>query len=349
LRLIDEKVLSCGIARSEKRTYWVDDEGVWDSAADDRGEPVGKPKLVRRHGLRLAPEYVYYLSADGDVWRALHKSAARSTIRGRVPMPKLLPWKGPTLPHGESAVTMFMFGYWGWGSETKLLLELTAAVERDRGFGPPCFVDVRISRSVRAAGFRERAFEELAGPDRYRWMPALGNKRVAEHESGIAIADPHAAEKLLDLALERARRDQRLIFFCACEFPGSSQAPLCHRRVVGDLLLAVAKRRRVPLRLGEWPGGPPVDIDVEVPLDDLFKLRDTTTALKTDLPPEALAAMPWGSRVTARSGEFGYPFVSGPARVSRGRLVLAKLLFGVENLAKAWGEDDRELGLGWPE
>jgi len=47
-----------------------------------------------------------------------------------------------------------------------------------RGFQPPIFVDIRIRRSVRAAGFTGSAFERLVGQDRHRWMKSLGNKFI---------------------------------------------------------------------------------------------------------------------------------------------------------------------------
>ncbi len=45
------------------------------------------------------------------------------------------------------------------------------ADRKARGFEAPMFVDLRVSRSVRAAGFNSKAFEELAGPERHVWMP----------------------------------------------------------------------------------------------------------------------------------------------------------------------------------
>ena len=43
------------------------------------------------------------------------------------------------------------------------LVEAVDAVETSRGFQPPIFVDIRIRRSVRAAGFTGPAFEKLLG------------------------------------------------------------------------------------------------------------------------------------------------------------------------------------------
>lgn len=346
VRAIDERVLERDVARAEDKIYWVDDEGVWECEADEDRQPVGEPVCLFKHGLELDPAYIYYVGGYGDIRRSLRKKPSVQPLH--LPVPSLPSWRASTNADGRRAVEIFTFGYWGWGSETTRLLELTAAVERERGFEAPCFVDLRVSRSVRAEGFRERSFEQLAGPDRYRWMPELGNKRVADHGEGIEIVDPRAAETLLDLAIERGARRQRVIMFCACEWPGTSADPGCHRRVVADLLIAAGKRRSVPVVAGEWPGGAPLDIEAEVSVDELFRLRDSATTLKTDLPDTVLAGLPWGSRVTARAGEYGYTFVSGPARMSRGRLVLPKLAWGGEDLAKWWRELDLECGVAWP-
>ena len=59
------------------------------------------------------------------------------------------------------ATTVFSWGYFGWGNATGQLVRAADAVERDRGFGSPVFVDIRIRRSVRAVGFNGSAFEEL--------------------------------------------------------------------------------------------------------------------------------------------------------------------------------------------
>jgi hypothetical protein len=95
-------------------------------------------------------------------------------------------------------------GYYGWGNHTPELVEAVDAVETSRGFQPPIFVDIRIRRSVRAAGFTGPAFERLLGQDRHRWMKALGN-RFIETKTGphIQIADPAAADELLDLSIEK--------------------------------------------------------------------------------------------------------------------------------------------------
>jgi len=80
-------------------------------------------------------------------------------------------------------------------------------------------------KNVRAEGFRGDAFERLVPRGRYRWFPRLGNAHIATGERGVEIADPFSSRILLEEALEYAKRNRRVIFFCACEFP----CP-CHRQ-----------------------------------------------------------------------------------------------------------------------
>lgn len=118
------------------------------------------------------------------------------------------------------ATTLFTWGYYGWGNHTPQLVKAVDAVEASRGFQPPVFVDIRIRRAVRAKGFQGSKFEELLGQDRYRWMKSLGNEQIVKKSGpAIQIADPSAAEELLDLALEMAKQKRRLLFFCSCIYP----------------------------------------------------------------------------------------------------------------------------------
>ena len=114
------------------------------------------------------------------------------------------------------SVTLFSWGYYGWGNYTNQLVEAADAVEAKRGFNPPVFVDVRISRMVRAPGLREKVFEKLLGPERYRWMKSLGNKAIEDDTlDSMQIAEPKAVKDLLDLAVhETNENNRRLIFFC---------------------------------------------------------------------------------------------------------------------------------------
>src|SRR5579862_7440579 len=105
---------------------------------------------------------------------------------------------------------IFSWGYWGWGTTAADFLRAADAVEASRGYAPPLFVDIRIGRDVRAIGFRAMAFEALVTPERYRWMPSLGNRLASDQHGRVEITDPSKAGELLDVALECERRGQRV-------------------------------------------------------------------------------------------------------------------------------------------
>jgi hypothetical protein len=139
-------------------------------------------------------------------------------------------------------LTLFTFGYWGWGSSTHELIRAIDSAGRKKGFSPPVFFDIRLKRSVRAEGFRDDAFERLLPKGRYHWFPSLGNINIATTEGGIKIKEPHSGRLLFEEALKCAKEKRSIIFFCACEFPR-----FCHRHVVANLLEAVRPRSSVTL------------------------------------------------------------------------------------------------------
>lgn len=215
-------------------------------------------------------------------------------------------------------LTVFKGGYWGWGNSTAQLQKLTAAIERRRGFRPPVFVDIRVRRSVRAVGFNGAAFEGVVGRNRYRWMQDLGNQSIVDGGSRIRIRRPAAAEELLDLAVEAARRGQRIIYFCSCDLPCD-----CHRTTVARLLIAAARRRKRAVEVIEWPGGEPSEntYQLTVAPETLRKFRKSLSGLK--LPANAdlreLVALPVGTIVCASaSGEPPVAFAAAPAMPSDG-------------------------------
>ena len=55
-------------------------------------------------------------------------------------------------------LTMFSWGYEGWGNATRQLVRSFDLAEAYRRHTPPIFVDIRMSRSVRAVGFRDHTF-----------------------------------------------------------------------------------------------------------------------------------------------------------------------------------------------
>src|SRR5688572_1920818 len=141
--------------------------------------------------------------------------------------------------HSMEPLTLFTWGYWGWGTATDRLIHAVDAVEASRGYQPPLFVDIRLSRSVRAPGFNGRAFEQALGTTRYRWLEALGNLAI-QKGGEMRIKDPAAAETLLDIAEASNQTRQRILFFCSCEFPRVEGPECCHRVVVARLVLEAA-------------------------------------------------------------------------------------------------------------
>jgi hypothetical protein len=49
-------------------------------------------------------------------------------------------------------ITLFSWGYWGWGNATEQLVESANLAEKKRGLKPPVFVDIRRKRQGRAKG-----------------------------------------------------------------------------------------------------------------------------------------------------------------------------------------------------
>jgi hypothetical protein len=219
-------------------------------------------------------------------------------------------------------VTVFSWGFWGWGTATRQLIAAVDAAEGRRGFEPPTFVDIRLRRSGRAPGFRSGAFERLLGRRRYRWMPTLGNSNIGTRKAA-RIACPAAAEHLLDTALDAAERESRLIFFCACESPWKSD---CHRHIVAGLLRRVARRRRVGVQVEEWPGGQPSASRRALRVSPATLLAIDRGARAIPLAfsraPRQWVGVPWGTLVVLHTGKDELPVAVGPAAYRAGRWVL---------------------------
>jgi hypothetical protein len=218
-------------------------------------------------------------------------------------------------------LTIFSWGYAGWGYATGELVPTVDTIEAGRGYQPPCFIDIRASRNVRAAGFRDSAFANLLGNERHLWMPTLGLRAGGQP---IAIDNPAAVQDLLALALERARTRQRVIFFCGCPYPRCEGKRACHRDLVSVLLLRAARALGRRLRVVEWPGGKPGHIDREVS-ETLFRAlgRDTwSVPLTGPFDRAAMAGLPHGSVVTVHTGTEYKHLVCGPAQVTAGEWFL---------------------------
>jgi hypothetical protein len=208
-------------------------------------------------------------------------------------------------------LTIFSWGYWGWGSSAAQFVKAADAVEAARGYEPPLFVDVRLQRSVRAANFNGSTFKELVGEKRYRWMNKLGNMAIADRSlKKLTIKDPHEAETLLDLALECEKENRRLLFFCACPVPKE-----CHRYEVGRLILKAAKRRGINAEVVEWPGGEPQDLQERCSEDILKRMQKGVQMFPLSAEPDLVkyGGLPWGSVVEVTGGSERLSFISGPA------------------------------------
>lgn len=215
-------------------------------------------------------------------------------------------------------ITVFSWGYWGWGSSTMEFVRRVDAIEKSRGKRTPLFADIRLSRSVRAAGFRDDEFARTAGKSRYTWFRKLGNLNVATGRTGSKIADPSAIADLLDLVRNAHQEKRRVIFFCACEQPSA-----CHRAKVANMLLKFSEKEGRRLSVAEWPGGSPVSVELRVPARVVRSMLDGGERLPLDnLSPAAATkwmSIPWGSPIELKAETESVAVLAGPAKFSGGR------------------------------
>ncbi len=191
-------------------------------------------------------------------------------------------------------LTAFSWGYWGWGNAAERFAAAVDACEAERGFRPPLFVDVRYHRAGRAKKFHGDAFAGIVGAGRYEWMKELGNQSVSDGGSGFRIAQPAAAEDLLDLVEAAEAQDRRVLFFCGCQYAAKEGKDRCHRRPVARLLLKAAALRKRPLTVVDWPGDRPQRLSWKASADELRRVRKGQKSLlvRRRLPLPALGALP---------------------------------------------------------
>jgi hypothetical protein len=208
-------------------------------------------------------------------------------------------------------LTLFTWGYWGWGNATSEFVRAADTMERERGFKPLIFVDIRFRRTVRAKGFSGSAFEKLLAKPRYYWLQRLGNQSIGTGEKKIRIVDPSAAKELLRLAVDARTGGRRLLFFCACEYPR-----WCHRNTVTNLVLRQAMKEGRHVRIVEWPGGPPIQETVEVAAPVLRAMLRGRKSVPLGKATKLgrLTCLPWGSIVVLESDREKLPIVTGPAK-----------------------------------
>lgn len=210
-------------------------------------------------------------------------------------------------------ITIFSWGFWGWGTHAERFVNVVDHVEASRGFKPPIFVDIRIRRTGRAVEFKENTFRDIVGAKRYHWMRGLGNAAIVDKTlDDITIKDPRDAKTLLNLAIESMKRDRRLIFYCACENPF-----YCHRHVVGSLLLKEAKKLGITLEIVEWPGGKGQYIKEKTTDDIIMKIikgQQKNYQLSDTINLKKYGALPWGSIVELSSNSRKIIITSGPMK-----------------------------------
>jgi hypothetical protein len=228
-------------------------------------------------------------------------------------------------------ITLFQWGYEGWGSSTQELVAIVDATERQAGFEPPIFADIRYSRSVRAAGFRDKAFADQLGHVRYRWLRSLGNAAIGTR-GRMRIQCPDAAHQLLDLALDAAEARRRVIFFCSC--PSAHGAKWCHRATVAKLVLRAARSRGVHVTVQEWPGGSPIRAvahSLRTSDEQLRKMRAGATSVPlTSKQAFALAGTPIGTLVELVAPAGKQVLSVAPPQYRGGGWQLPLFLFPVE-------------------
>ena len=228
----------------------------------------------------------------------------------------------------DPALTLFSWGYRGWGNATDKLVEAVDAVEKSRGRGPPIFVDVRAKRGGRAEGFKENTFRDFVGPDRYRWMKGLGNRTVLERGGPQGrLVDATEASGLLDLGVETNAQNRRVIYYCACAIPQSG----CHRHWIAPELFKLARKRGMAVTVVEWPGfesapkeHPVIGVEPKV-LTEILRGTKKNVPLPDGMPGTELLGLPCLTIVKLNSGKDQTLMVSGPAEMRASAWQLPKL------------------------
>jgi hypothetical protein len=231
--------------------------------------------------------------------------------------------------------TVFTWGYAGWGNATRELDQAFSTVERARGHEPPVFADVRVRREVRAVGFRGDAFARRVGRERYRWLPGLGNARVATGQGAMRLVHPEDVYELLGLIQAQRQRGRRVVLFCSCGSP--FEAPHCHRQLVRRELLSAARASGVALGAEEWPGGAlpsAAEEELSVTPQTLASLRAGALALRLGarLPEPRLLAWPTGAVLRLRAEEDSQFVSLAPAHFHAGTWRMPLYLHPVEPL-----------------
>jgi hypothetical protein len=218
-------------------------------------------------------------------------------------------------------LTVFSWGYEGWGNATAELVRAFDVVELARGYEPPVFVDIRARRQVRAVGFREDTFERRLGRERHRWMRGLGNAAIETGRGPMRLRAPADVHELLGLVLAQHAQQRRVVFFCSCSSPWASGT--CHRGMVRQELLRAARRLELELTVQEWPGGAlpgtgKEAVKVEPAVMAALRKGGQAVRLGRQIPGARLLGLAHGSLVALQSGKERQLVSLAPARFIAG-------------------------------
>jgi hypothetical protein len=165
-------------------------------------------------------------------------------------------------------------------------------------------------------------------------MKFLGNARIGSGKRGIKIFKPDAAAGLLDTAIEAAKNNRRVVYFCSCGAPIG-----CHRRTVARLVREAGEDRGIHVCHVEWPGGEPVYIDIEVSREIYAKAEQDRARVPLPRDSASLRTLPWYSVVSLRSkADKQRPpiqFFTGPARFLKGTWCLPVWENGWDSMGKS--------------
>lgn len=208
---------------------------------------------------------------------------------------------------------LFSWGFSGWGNATRQLVAAIDAAERQRGFTPPMFVDIRFKRSGRAAGSVTMS-SRTSSAGAATVGCGFSGTRTSETGQRAEIESPSAVHQLIDLARDAADRGSRVIFFCAYESPTRT----CHRHIVSARVRRVARHRGLQVQIQEWPGGSPSrsPVVVRVRPKVLTNVRRGAKRVPLDQKrvPVRWTGIPWGTIVVLRAGQEELAVAVGPAQ-----------------------------------
>lgn len=173
---------------------------------------------------------------------------------------------------------LYTWDYDGWGPHVPLMKKVF--IEHNMAYAGRSlkWIDLRLSRAVRAVGFNNDEPERLLGRDHYAWIPEFGN--VAVKEGGkMRLKDfKKGYARLLEEIAFCTKKKMDIILFCHCPFIWE-----CHR---GMVIEKICKKppEGAGLYLSEHmiPEWPPM-IFSELHMIDSSGIRITDTSIRSPI------------------------------------------------------------------